>query len=472
MPLIQQGLVNGDPDVDAIYRLTRINENLNIKFDENAPPLVLNNKQYAPINSQNTFYHYDSFFTLIFPLNVTFRECDILRGYIAIRLLQEINGRVAFMPPNAFQIRNSHNYHKDYLDEKRLYESIYKFVKDLDEWVCTGKDSIKYCIMDCIKMLVNKKHLAETEINFYKTWIQDLDRIGYKWPKLNKNINEKQPSVSLFYKSVEQEHSSNSNNNEISLIMANLWQEQKNYLKNLCNYDLNISPCKIDNIILITEANSKEDLKEIELRKLHFNYVIVCLQSKIANSFEELTKRSFTVLIYDQTFSTCVRNAFKIGFKQQTFLIAKDLKNFKIFNDIKLSNMKTDQQISLNDFESANPSLDNKLEANIYLLRRNVANAIMILNSTSNDSICNYYKQNQNKTMCYNLKNELDKLSWHNNDLASEYCENIDISSVFIVDYHDGPRTDISSVLVHLGQNSILTNFHLTDFRASNQFGK
>ena len=120
VPLIQQGLVNGDPDMDAIYRLTRKNTaNLNINFDMNAPALVLRKNQYAPINSQNTFYHYDSFFTLIFPLNVTFRECDILRGYIAIRLLQEINGRVSFMVPNAVQIRNAHSYHKDYLEEKK-----------------------------------------------------------------------------------------------------------------------------------------------------------------------------------------------------------------------------------------------------------------------------------------------------------------------------------------------------------------
>jgi hypothetical protein len=74
IPIIQQGLVNGDPDVDAIYRLTRKNENLlNIEFDSQAPPIVLNKNEYAPINSQNTFYHTNSFFTLVFPLNVTFR---------------------------------------------------------------------------------------------------------------------------------------------------------------------------------------------------------------------------------------------------------------------------------------------------------------------------------------------------------------------------------------------------------------
>lgn len=157
VPLIQQGLVNGDPDVDAIYRLTRkyYNKNLNIKFDQNAPSLILKANQYAPVNSQNTFFHYDAFWSLIFPLNVTFRECDILRGYIAIRLMQEMDGRIAFIRPNAFQLRNAHSYHKDYLDEKRLFSSIEKFVKELNEWKC-DKNKLDACLIDCIENLISK----------------------------------------------------------------------------------------------------------------------------------------------------------------------------------------------------------------------------------------------------------------------------------------------------------------------------
>ena len=77
IPLIQQGLVKGDPDVNAIYRFTR-KKNMDVKFDENLPSLVLNKNQYALTNSQNKFFHYDAFWSLIFPLNVTFSECDIL----------------------------------------------------------------------------------------------------------------------------------------------------------------------------------------------------------------------------------------------------------------------------------------------------------------------------------------------------------------------------------------------------------
>ena len=115
-------------------------EPINIKFDENSPSLMLKKGQYAPINSQNTFFHYDSFWTLAFPLNVTFREADILRGYISIRMLQEIDARVAYLSPNAIQIRNtaSSSYHNDYLQERRIYESIQRFIIDLDHWTCTS----------------------------------------------------------------------------------------------------------------------------------------------------------------------------------------------------------------------------------------------------------------------------------------------------------------------------------------------
>ena len=135
-------------------RLTRKQPSklLNIEFDKTAPPLLLNVRQYGPTNSQNTFFHYDSFWTLVFPRNVTFREVDILRGYIAIRMLQEIDGRVSYLAPNAIQIRNAHSYHKDYLDEKRLYESILRFVTDLDEWACKEKSTLKGLFIPSITM--------------------------------------------------------------------------------------------------------------------------------------------------------------------------------------------------------------------------------------------------------------------------------------------------------------------------------
>ena len=469
VPLIQQGLVNGDPDVDAIYRLTRKNENLlNIKFDVNSPPFVLSNKhQYAPLNSQNTFYHYDSFFTFIFPLNVTFRECDILRGYISIRLLQEINGRVAFMPPNALQIRNSHSFHKDYLEEKRLYESIYKFVDDLDKWTCE-KDTLKECVIDCIQMLINNKHFESSELEFYKTWLNDLDSIGYRWPKLKRN--NQQPSqnnnlLSIYHKSIEQEHSSISNQNEMSSKMINTNLVQINNLMSICQFKISFNSkiCKFDNLVLITSASSIEQLQKIAtFTNIHFPYIVVCFNKELDNDVNNYLTSNFTssiTIIFNPKNSNkyCINKAFQIGLKQQAFIISMSLKNFNFWNDkLQLIDPNAQNKIDFNDFESENLE---QLNSNIYFLRRNVANALKIIKAESTESLVNSYclvfRMNDENAVCNFLKSQIESLNWHSNDLASE-CENIDASTVWIPDYHDGPRIDLSSTLVNLGQKPIL----------------
>ncbi len=104
-PLIQQGLVNGDPDMDAVFRLTRKETHsvLNVTFDVMAPNVILPKGTFAPFNSQNTLYFYDAFWALMLPATVTFRVCDIWRAYWAQRLLWEIGGNLGFIAPNAFQ---------------------------------------------------------------------------------------------------------------------------------------------------------------------------------------------------------------------------------------------------------------------------------------------------------------------------------------------------------------------------------
>lgn len=77
---VQQGLVDKDPDVDAIFRLTRPDETI---FDAKKMPLVLDQGVMAPFNSQNTVFYYPAFWTLLIPCSVSGRVADIWRGYIA-----------------------------------------------------------------------------------------------------------------------------------------------------------------------------------------------------------------------------------------------------------------------------------------------------------------------------------------------------------------------------------------------------
>lgn len=85
---IQQGLANYDPDVDAIYRLTRP---LNINFDEKTP-VSLPKGLMCPWNSQNTLFYKSAFWGTLIPITTTFRVCDIWRSYWVQRILWEIDG--------------------------------------------------------------------------------------------------------------------------------------------------------------------------------------------------------------------------------------------------------------------------------------------------------------------------------------------------------------------------------------------
>lgn len=77
-PLIQQGLANNDPDVDAIYRLTLP---LGVAFDRNAFSVLLPRNTVTPFNSQNTLFLHDALWALPLPVTTTMRVCDIWRGY-------------------------------------------------------------------------------------------------------------------------------------------------------------------------------------------------------------------------------------------------------------------------------------------------------------------------------------------------------------------------------------------------------
>ncbi len=71
------------------------------------------------------------------------------------RMIREIDGRIAFMPPNAVQFRNAHSYYMDFKDEKRIFNDIIDLVGSLDTWKCEKK-KFQECFIDCIKFLASK----------------------------------------------------------------------------------------------------------------------------------------------------------------------------------------------------------------------------------------------------------------------------------------------------------------------------
>ena len=185
-PYVQQGVVNGDPDLDAIQRLTRKDSNVkfDIKFDGKQEPVVLPHNSFSPFNSQNTFHTYNAFWGLLLPQTTAFRVTDIWRSYITQRLLWDVGGHLAYFGPNAYQDRTGHDYLLDYLDEDALYSECLPLTNFLLQWKGNSK-SILTRYFDLIKDLYKQKILKARDVHIAKAWVRDLISFGYKAPEIS-----------------------------------------------------------------------------------------------------------------------------------------------------------------------------------------------------------------------------------------------------------------------------------------------
>uniref|UniRef100_A0A1I7V432 Tubulin tyrosine ligase n=1 Tax=Caenorhabditis tropicalis TaxID=1561998 RepID=A0A1I7V432_9PELO len=185
---VQQGLVHHDPDVDAIYRLLNADSNsgLDVKFNKFAPPITLSVGTYSPWNSQNTLFHKSAFHTLFLPTTVSFRTTDIWRSFISQKILHLSGLTVSFVPTNAVQFRNAHDYLKDFKDEKQVYEDSGKMIQFLHKWKCSNETSIDLegCIGQLTQDLVKENLWGEEDADLMGMFLTDLKKMGYEFPEL------------------------------------------------------------------------------------------------------------------------------------------------------------------------------------------------------------------------------------------------------------------------------------------------
>lgn len=167
---VWQGLVDGEPDVDAIYRLT---DNEHCYFNQNISPIVLNENCYCPFNSQNTAFRKELFPLLYIPATVTFRFCDILRGLIAQPIMNIAGYKLGFTTSTVVQERNEHDYLKDfhseipcYLETKKVIEIALQAIK--------SNYSIKDNLQEVYIALFNNNIVEKTELKILDAWLKDI----------------------------------------------------------------------------------------------------------------------------------------------------------------------------------------------------------------------------------------------------------------------------------------------------------
>ena len=168
---IQQGLANNHPDVDALYRLLIGRD---VEFENRLPVSLLSN-QWCPTNSQSTWWHKDFFELMYLPSTCTFRLTDILRGYIATRLLRERNYFITYHSPLVKQVRNPHNLMIDFRDELQLYENADRIVRGLESLELRSQPSLVAMMRTCYTYFVELELVSEGELELLELWVSDCN---------------------------------------------------------------------------------------------------------------------------------------------------------------------------------------------------------------------------------------------------------------------------------------------------------
>lgn len=171
---IQQGLADGDPDVDAIYRLV-------LPLPQNFEPgigLALGNGAWSPFNSQNTAWWRDAAPLLYLPSYCPFRMTDIWRSFVAQRIAWANGWSILFHSPTVWQDRNVHNFMRDFADEVRGYLGNRAIGEALDGLaIQPGVASIPDNLRICYRELARMQTVDAKELDLLEDWLADLSAI-------------------------------------------------------------------------------------------------------------------------------------------------------------------------------------------------------------------------------------------------------------------------------------------------------
>ena len=185
-PLIQQAHVNfilQKHDVESLH-LTGAQ---NVSFDRSSPPVFLSRDSFAPINALNTLYFHKAFWLLALPTDCKYVNCDIVRGYISQRFVQEMGGVTGFLPSTAYCSRKqtvSEGFVVKRGSASLLTEQLIEMIR---HWNCSDGVSLFQCGRMLYDRLKSKEYISEEDVRVYDMWIADLKHLGYLEPSRDRS---------------------------------------------------------------------------------------------------------------------------------------------------------------------------------------------------------------------------------------------------------------------------------------------
>ncbi len=171
---IQQGLVNGSADVDAIWRLVMDRE----FFFSRGESVFLESGNWCPFNTQSTWWWPVAYPLLYIPSYCSFRMCDIWKSFVAQRCLWELQSGIVFHAPEVYQDRNIHDLMRDFRDEIPGYEMNRRICHLLSGLKLSGgEQEVSGNLLRCYELLVKEEIFPPDEMILVKAWVADCEKV-------------------------------------------------------------------------------------------------------------------------------------------------------------------------------------------------------------------------------------------------------------------------------------------------------
>jgi len=176
-PFLMQALANGDPDVDAIYRLTAP-DTTDITFLP-GEPVALPTGVWCPFNSQATTWPRELFALMYLPATCTFRMTDIWRSFVVQRMLPDLGANLVFTSATVHQDRNEHNLLSDFAQEVPGYLGTEQIRAVLDATPIKGGASNVLADLETLyRALIDAGFLTSDELPVLAAWLNDVRGLG------------------------------------------------------------------------------------------------------------------------------------------------------------------------------------------------------------------------------------------------------------------------------------------------------
>jgi len=169
---VQQGMADGAPDVDAVWRLVVGGE---VAFPPGASRCVPPGR-WHPFNSQSTWWLPLAYPLMYLPTTCGFRTTDIWRSFVAQRCLRELGQGVVHHPPEVVQLRNEHDLRRDSADEIEVQTRSEAVVEALEGLTLeAGELHVLANLVRCYEALVAHGFLRDEELVRLRDWTADIE---------------------------------------------------------------------------------------------------------------------------------------------------------------------------------------------------------------------------------------------------------------------------------------------------------